>query len=313
MTGATRRQLLAAGAAIGAASTAGCFDFDFEVGDVPDDADEPADEDDTADDEPENDDPAGEMRLSGIEYTTDRATGFGEYTVQPDAEYDRDAMVWLYIELENVTPQEGPELETEWTVTDPVGDEVAAVTEPVAVAELEPLPNEAFLTQGLDGSFFGDRPGEYTLTVRIEDRGSGVERVATTTFTLVGFGFYMLTMTETEPRGIDRYDRRTEPYEQGDDVWVYIETTDHEIDDTDTARLKYEITITDPDDEPWATVEDEEVWEEAADTYLAIWRGFDTDADDTLGEYTVTVTVTDDIGGETITDQVIFDIGAEGD
>lgn len=310
MSRPTRRHLLAAGASVAAASAAGCtFDFDFDLGDTPED--DPADaEPDDEQADPEDDESVTEMGLTTVEYTTDRATGFGEYTTQPDAAYDIDTMVWLYIELENVTPREGPELDTEWTVTGPTGEEVASVSDSVAVDRLEPLPNEAFLTQGLNADVFAGPPGEYTLTVRVEDIDSGVERVATTTFTLVGFGFYTVTMTDGEPQDIDQYDEQTTPYERGDQVWVYIETAGHEVDDTDTARLTYDIAVTDPDGNTWATAEDEEVWDNAAGLYLAVWQGFETEADDAAGEYTVDVSVKDVIGGTTIDEQTTFEIAA---
>ena len=251
----------------------------------------------------ENGDGSGEQAEHefGVEkfvYTTDRARAFGEYTPNTEEVYRDGETVWMYIEVSNVTPVPGgPRLTSEWTLLGPDGEEVVSREESVRFPDsLGELPNEGFLTQGIDTSRFElPASGEYTTKVTLTDRKSGESVELSRPVTLHTLQFDAVVFTDGEPDGVDEYDVKPDAtYAPGEDVWLYTEVSNAPVDDSGKAILKYVFEVVPPEGDPWDPIETRNKWERVQDDeYLVYWRGFRMYEDDPTGEYQVTVTVDD--------------------
>lgn len=282
----TRRGLLLQSASVVAGATlAGCLG----------DADSPGETDagdDTAD---RADHPFG---VEQFVYTKHRARRLGEYTSRPDNTYHDREKIWLYIELSNVTPVDsGPHLDTTWELLDPSGEAVVSTEEAVTVREdsLTALPNEAFVTQGIDMRAFEiPTSGEYTIDVTLTDRGSDETVDLSRSLTIRQFEFETIVFTDGEP-SFDEYDRQpNRTYARGEDVWVYTEVVNAPVDSSGLARLAYQFEVETPAGDTWQIDETIEEWERVQpDDILVYSKAFQTYADDPAGEYTMTISVID--------------------
>lgn len=320
----TRRTLIVAGGSlIGVTSLGGCSDDDGSDGDGGDDGSDaddapPSDDgsavdggDDTSDtdDGSTDGDDDGTAYTFGVEefvYTTKRVRTLGEYTPQPNTTYRDGEMIWVYIEVSNV-PKEttGPHLDTEWTFRGPDGEEILATEESVRIPEetLEERPNEAFLTQGVDTSYFETpRSGEYTLDVTVTELETGERVDLSRTVRIRKFEFAAVALAADQPTGFDEYTPQPDAtYDRGDDVWVYLEVINPPLDDTGAASLSYTLDVEQPDGSMWDPVEGGRRFEDVQmDDILAFWEGIQTAEDDPVGEYELTITVESRARGESI-------------
>ena len=290
-----RRLLIHSGSVVAGATLAGCLGET----DSPDETDETDGSDDTAD-------PADHpFSVEQFAYTTRRARRLGENTPRSDKIYRDREKVWLYIELSNVTPVDsGPHLDTTWELLDPSGEVVISTEQPVTIQEgaLEPLPNKAFVTQGIDTTAFEiPTSGEYTIHVTLTDRGSGETVELSRSLTIRQFAFETIAFTDGQP-SFDEYDRKpNRTYARGEDVWVYTEVVNAPVDDSGRARLTYQFEVETPDGDTWRLDDTTEEWERVqADDILVYSKAFQTYEDDPAGEYILTLSVTDRTDGKRI-------------
>lgn len=289
----TRRRLLVQGASVIAGATlAGC------LGET-DSPEENADGDDTTDQA------AHSFTDEQFVYTTRRARRLGEYTPHPDETYLDREKIWIYIEVSNVTPVDsGPHLDTTWELLTPSGEVVVSTEEAVTVQgdSLSAVPNEAFVTQGIDTTKFEiPTSGEYTVRVTLTDRGSGETVELSRSLTIRKFEFETVAFTDGQP-SFDDYDRKPDrTYARGEDVWVYTEVVNTPVDSSGRATLVYQLEVETPEGDTWRLDDTTEEWERVqADELLVYSRAFETYEDDPAGEYILTLTVTDRTGGKRI-------------
>lgn len=297
-----RTFLIAGGTALVAPPLSGCLvSSDDDSG-----GDDGTADDDGADGQDDDGDDTEEYTL-GVEefaYTNTRARAYGEFDERRDVTYDEGEMVWIYLGLSNVTPTDGgTRIDTTWEVVGPDGEVRASTEESVRIREetLEELPNEAFVTQGVDTSII-DTPkgGEYTVEVTITDTESGQSVTASETFTLRKFQLHTLVFTDGEPADVDEYDENPDAtYARGETVWVYAELWDPPVDDSGKVILDIAFQVDRPDGQSWERIEETQRWERIGpDDALIFWEGLDTYEDDPAGEYTLTLTLEDQLEGK---------------
>lgn len=303
---ATRRKFLVAGGSLVALSAlSGCLGDGDSNGDDGD-ADGDGDGDDGTEDG--NGDPGDEysLEVDRFVYTTERAREKGAYTERPEGAYREGEMIWIYIDVSNVTPvSEGPHLRTSWEVLGPDGEVLISAEEPVRFAEgsLGELPNEGFVTQGIDTSAFEiPETGEYTTKVTLTDVGSGESVELSRSVTVETFELAAVVFTDGEPRDVDDYDEKPDAtYARGEDVWLYTEVVNAPTDDSGKAVLEYTFEVVPPTGEPWEPSTKLNRWERVGeDEALIYWRGFTMYEDDPTGEYEVTLTIEDRVMGKQI-------------
>lgn len=265
--------------------------------DDPDPGEEDTDTDDETDETPEH-----PFRIDRLIYTNERALEYGEYSPRENETYRGDEMVWIYIELSNVTPvSEGPHLDTYWEVTTSDGEILASTEESVRIPEesLGNVPNDAYLTQGVDPSVV-DFPesGGYTLSATVTDVGSGATAEVSSEFSLERFEFDSFVFTDEEPTGFEEYTERPDrTYAPGETVWVYLGVRNVPVDSAGTATLNYTFDVESPDGASWGPDHEREVsWNQVSeDEILVIWDGLSTVPDDPAGSYKLTVTVEEQV------------------
>ncbi|WP_340100116.1 hypothetical protein [Salinibaculum salinum] len=289
----SRRRLVIQGASVIAGATlAGCLDST----DSPDENAGDAGTTETTD---------HPFAVEEFVYTTRRARRLGEYTPRPDKTYRDREKIWIYIELSNVTPVEsGPHLDSTWELLSPSGEVLVSTEESMTIPDgsLEELPNEAFVTQGIDTTAFEiPTSGEYTLNVTLTDRGSGETIDLSRSLTIRKFEFETVAFTDGEP-SFDDYDRKpNRTYTRGEDVWVYTEVVNAPVDDSGRARLVYQFEVEPPEGEPWRPDDTTEEWERVQEDEILVYsRAFATYEDDPAGEYTMTISITDRTEGTRI-------------
>lgn len=289
---ATRRTLITRGGIfVGLGVLAGC------LGDDPPDDDGEPEEDPTDDEEPDEDpEPEHTFEADRLVLTAEQAQGYGEYTTQPGETYRDGETIWVYLEVSNVTPGDGPHLDVTWELQTPGGVALESIDETVTVpdAPVDEPPNETFLTQRFDTSEFTvPSPGEYTLWVELTDRESGETVEITDSVTLVEFEFDTVVFTESEPAGFDDYDENPDAtYARGEPVWFYVSVANTPVDSAGTASLEYTFEVETPEGEQWDPIERTEEWERVRpDDILVVWDSFATYEGDPVGEYELTVTV----------------------
>lgn len=300
----TRRTfIVTTGSAATLAALSGCLD-DEEEAETENGEDEPAD-DDTADDETDREE-RDDDHTFGVDrfvYTTSRVREHGQYTPQPDGTYAGGEMVWLYLELSNVSPvPDGPHLDTSWEVVGPDGAELASIEEGVEVPaeRFEEPPNEVFVTQGIDTSVFENlTSGEYTTHVTLTDNGSGETVETSESFWLEIFEFDTVVFTDGEPSGFDEYEEKPDAtYDRGEAVWLYLGVRNTPVDGAGTATLEYTFDVETPAGDRWDRITRTEEWERVQDDeILVIFEPFATYEDDPSGEYKMTITVEDQAHG----------------
>ena len=302
----TRRTfIVTTGSAATVAALSGCLD-DEEEPETENDADDPQDDDptddETQDDDSEDRDDEPSEHTFGVDrfvYTTSRVRDYGNYTPQPDDTYAGGEMVWLYLELSNVSPVPGgPHLDTSWQVVGPDGAELASIEEGVEVPDerYEEPPNEVFVTQGIDTSVFENlTSGEYTTHVTLTDNGSDETVEASESFRLEVFEFDSVVFTDGEPSGFEEYEKKPDAtYERGEDVWLYLGVRNTPVDGAGTATLEYTFDVETPAGDRWDRITRTEEWERVQDDeILVIFEPFRTFEDDPPGEYEMTITVED--------------------
>lgn len=118
-----------------------------------------------------------ELGLSNLVFAAEEPGGYMDYEEQPDATYDADDTVWVYVNVDGVSSEENDDGTREvWivehlTVTDPAGETI--LDEEVlnshrnwsADDDLDKLflANDVTLPRGAES-------GEYTIEVSLEDR-----------------------------------------------------------------------------------------------------------------------------------------------
>jgi hypothetical protein len=210
-----------------------------------------------------------------------------------------------------VTPVEsGPHLDTTWELRGPDGSVVVSAEQAVTIPEgsLGALPNEAFVTQGIDTSAVEiPTAGEYTLDVTLTDRGSGETVELSRSLTIRKFEFETVAFTAGEP-SVDDYERQpNRTYARGETVWAYTEVVDAPVDDAGRATLVYQFDVETPDGEEWRLDDATETWERVQqDDVLVFSRGIETYEDDPTGEYSLTISVTDKTTGRRIQRSTTF-------
>lgn len=301
-----RHVLIGGGIQLGAVALAGCMDAEFTVGD-----------DDDTDATGDNDtDETHAFSVDRFVYTTDRVEEYGEYSIQPNETYGDREQIWIYLELANVTPvASGPHLETTWEVAGPDGAKLVSSDESPRIPEeqLDDLPNEAFVTQGIDTSAI-DMPGsgEYTTTVTLTDVGSGQTDTVSRPFTFERFEFETVVFTDGEPDWPDDYEEAADStYTVGDPVWILVTVQNVPTDSSGTATLQYTFEVETPDGQTWDPVHERtETWSRVGgDEILMIGQRFETFEDDTPGTYEMTITVKDQQEGRRLqtTEQFVLE------
>lgn len=290
----TRRRLLAVSGSIGVGVLAGCLGD----GDADDETSTPK---------------AHDFAHDELVFTTERAADFGEYTPVDEATYRVGDHIWIYIEVENVTPQaEGDHLETVWELSAPDGAVLERSEESLRLPEsLEEPPNSAYITQGIfTGVIEIEQSGEHTIDVTITDVGSGESVSVSEVLTIERLAFDTVVFTDGEPRGFDDYDEAPDAtYDRGETVWVYTAVEHVPVDDADNAELEYTFEVTDPDGEQWEPIEHLDSWEDVApDDILARWQPFATYSEDPLGTYELTITIEDGVAGHVIESTETFEL-----
>ena len=306
----TRRRVVLGGAtAVTALTLGGCLGSD----ESPDENGEsPEDENGDAEEETDRDE-AHSFSVDRLEYTTERAVEYGEYSLQPNGVYRDGDIVWLYLEVSNVTPvSDGPHLESTWEVVGPDGAVLTSFDESIEIAGRtfgEP-PNEVYVTQGIDTSQLEvPESGEFTTTVTLTDTGSDETDEISGAFTLERFEFDSVVFTANEPEGVREYEEQPDAtYAPGDTVWLYVSVKNVPVDSAGTATLHYTFDVETPEGDTWESVpEREESWDRVRDAeILIIWEGFTTYEDDPTGEYELTITVDDQADGQQITTTKTF-------
>lgn len=300
-----RNALVAGGSLLALPALSGCLGDD--ATDDPDDRDrddtDPDENGDPADDDEPVDD--YEFGVGGIVYTTERARAFGEYTPHAEEVYRDGETIWLYLEVTNVTPPEedgpaGPDLDTEWALLGPDGEEIVSTEETARFPEdaIGALPNEGFVTQGIETAHIElPASGEYTVTATITDRRSGESIERSRPVTIRTLEFDAVVFTDGEPTGVDEYVEKPDAtYAQGEAVWVYTEVTNPPVDDSGKAVLEYIFEVEPPVGEPWEPIQTTNRWERVEDDeFLVYWRGFNMFEDDPTGPYEMTITVDDKV------------------
>jgi len=234
-------------------------------------------------------------------FTTERARRFGEYTEQPDATFTGGEIVWIYVELSNVTPVGGPNLTIHVEFVSPDGEVLGSNEDVVDIpdGQLEALPNEAFVTEGIDTSAFNlPSSGEYTTNVSITDRRSGESVEVSRPVTLRLFEFDSVVFTDGEPEAFEEHEAKEgATYTAGEeDVWFYVAVRNAQVDDSGKAVLEYTFDVEAPDGSTWEQITRNERWErvEPGKT-LYYGQALATFEDDPLGTYELTITVRDKV------------------
>lgn len=238
-------------------------------------------------------------------YTTERVRRYGEFTEQPQTSYREGEMIWMYLELSNVTPvADGPHLDTTWEFLAPDGEVLGSTTEPIRIpAEPEQLPNETFITQGVDPSAFDPAPsGEYTNEVAIADVGSGETTTVSKPVTVRRFEFDSVAFLDEKPDGPDEYEQNEDAtYAAGEDPWVRVALKNVPVDDSGKAVLEFTYEVERPDGSTWEPTQTTQRWERVQDDEILLYsRELVTFDDDPLGTYELTITVEDKVDGRQI-------------
>lgn len=284
----TRRSLLAGGVAAGATALAGCS-ASFEFGD-------------------EDPPPFAVDRLA---FTSDRVEEYGGDDPRQGPTYTRGELIWMYVELANVTPEDEADIDLTVELFDPEGAIVAENDQAVSIDRLEEPPNEAFVTEGIDTAVLElADPGEYEVSVTVSERATGTVETVDGTVTLEQFSLPTIAFAATLPDDPSD-DLREQPaatYDPGEDVIVYTELEGAPIDRDRTARLTYTYEVTDPEGGRWETTTVDETDEDAGFKTLRQWQAFRTFPDDPAGEHRVTVSVEDRVLGATVESTDTFEL-----
>ena len=313
-----RRFVLAGGGVVMLPALAGCLEDGTESDDDGTDTEDPDGDNDDRDDTNREGDDGGdagdrdeadgddqEEHTFGVDqfvYTTERVRRYGEFTEQPEETYRESEMVWMYIELANVTPvAEGPHLDTTWEFVAPDGEVLGSTNESIRIpAEPESLPNETFVTQGVEPSVFDlDSSGEYTNNVSITDLGSGETVELSKPVTVRRFEIESVVFTDGEPEDFAEQEAKADAtYAAGEEVWFYVDVGNAPTDDSGKAVLDYTFEVETPDGTTWDPIQRTERWNRVEkDDILQYATALHTYEDDQSGTYELSITVEDKVDG----------------
>lgn len=125
----------------------------------------------------------GEFQFEEVTFTDGKPAGVGEYDQQPDNTYERGENVWVYLEMGYPpTNDDGTaQLAFTFTVETPNGDTWNPVEREESWQDAEDsilLFAQEFETNA------NDEPGEYEMSITVDDRVDGEQIATTATFTL---------------------------------------------------------------------------------------------------------------------------------
>lgn len=262
-------------------------------------------------------------------FCTEQPTGYRDYTRQPDATYERDDVVWLYLEPSTTGTELAGNGERRFeytlsmTVTGPDGERLGTVEDTVS----KTVPEGSDLTTVfLSGSYTPPTtfaPGTHTLAVEVTDTIAGNTASRTLEFGVERdlkqaggeFGITRFAFTDERAQAYREYDPNpTAEYAPSADVWYYYEIDGFAYEATEDKvvhRLDLHETLTGPEGDVWS------------DADIRLTRRFDpgTDLDTywvtdslsprnswTTGDYDLSFELTDGYTDETATTTYTFTV-----
>jgi hypothetical protein len=265
----------------------------------------------------ENGDDGKSLAITNVAFADGQPSGYREFEETSSTTFEQTDVVWIYFEPNGFERESAGDGEVEvdidmgFSITGPNGEELAADTDTLTRAAPEGEDIDAYFS----GNFQPPIPatgGEYTATLTVTDRiaDAGVEE--TTTFTVEAgeeLAVENVTFLADQPRGYRDFDTApNDTFGVTDPIRVYFEPTGFSTEEADNSNagdvsvdLITSVTITDASGTEVYDNDDilrQSFPEEDRDEYFAFWNvSLPSGADP--GQYTVTITVEDQVSGQT--------------